>query len=754
MNKIYKTILNKTTSKSVVVSELAKGNGKLKNTCKALALSIVLSFGLSSPSLAEGNSQLDMMVALLGSVDGDAAKLVQKLGDYMGNPTYKLPDNINALLVEGDELINEQLNSYFTGGKIDLTSYKEKLNEIITAIDKANPNTTTSPVSGAVNQPTATTQPSTRASSQPSSPAPAGTTSQPSNSSSTVTTGNPITDLLKKMNDEMNNGGLTEETRGKAQELLVKLSQNQTTADQLVVNNSKYKTVASGAGTVSVAGAYALNDKNVSYDKSSQDDMANGKAEFSNLAVGPNSMVTKNGQVAVGVAANAYGAEVLDTGFRSTSIGYYANAIDTDSVAVGANAFGIGKNSTALGAKASTYGHRATALGSGALAYTDDSLAIGHNAVAGVDQKADEQKELNKLFLGVDETGAKVDASLASIVKKHNNLTDEQLIKINSLGFGQEKYNLELLSSIDVATDFADFPEDIKEVLTKLKEVSVKAMDKRKAISKSIAIGHGTASYGNKSVAVGNDNTIAGANTSVLGNGNKVEINTEANTNAAASEGNIAVVGNNNTVKAKSKNTVILGHNVTSELKNSVILGNKSDGSTAATASAKSQKLNGETHTFAGIPSEENGVVSVGVKDKERQIKHVAPGEISEVSTDAVNGSQLYSLFVKSNTGVGSIANKVSKLEGRIGNVEKQISQNRTEARSGIAGAAAIAGLPEIHVNGKSMVSVAGSNFKNQNAIAVGYTKLNDKGNLKFKLSGAATTNNDVITTIGLGYAW
>jgi len=34
--------------------------------------------------------------------------------------------------------------------------------------------------------------------------------------------------------------------------------------------------------------------------------------------------------------------------------------------------------------------------------------------------------------------------------------------------------------------------------------------------------------------------------------------------------------------------------------------------------------------------------VSVGSKDNERQIKHVAAGEISEKSTDAINGSQLY----------------------------------------------------------------------------------------------------------------
>lgn len=674
MNKIFKTVVNKTTKQSTVASELAKGHGKLKNTFKAAVLSIALSLGLSSSSFAESNpasAALDKMVTYLNLFgEAEAAKLTQKLSGYMGDSNKKKPDNIAALLDQAGESID----------RFDITSYKEKVNEIIAAIDKANANTAEA--------------------SQPSNTPSAPAASQPSNTPSAPAAGNPLAELLKKMNDEVGKGGLTEETRAKAEELLVKILQNQATADLLVINNSGDKTVADDVGTVSVAGATAIdNNKHIGelptiYDKNTQ-------GGFSNLAVGPRSFVNKDGQVAVGVEANNNTRHLIglptDIGYRSTSVGYRANAVDTDSVALGSNSWGIGNKSTSVGSEASTYASGATALGSNTLAYSDYSLAIGYAAVAGIDKSSKELIELKKLYSGVDENGKQVEGSLFSLAAKHN-LNEQQMYEIKSLGYGPDRYNLRMLSKDDLLAHFKDFPDEIKTVLTQLNTLSKEVIKQEEKMRGAIAIGRETLSYGENSVALGNE--------------------------------------------------------IRTALKNSVILGNKSDGSTTATASAKSQELNGETHTFAGTPSEENGVVSVGAKDKERQIKHVAPGEISEVSTDAVNGSQLYSLFVKSNTGVGSIANKVSKLEGRIGNVEKQISHNRTEARSGIAGAAAIAGLPEIHVNGKSMVSVAASNFKNQNAIAVGYTKLNDKGNLKFKLSGAATTNSDVITTIGVGYAW
>ena len=52
-------------------------------------------------------------------------------------------------------------------------------------------------------------------------------------------------------------------------------------------------------------------------------------------------------------------------------------------------------------------------------------------------------------------------------------------------------------------------------------------------------------------------------------------------------------------------------------------------------------------------------VVSVGTKGYERQIKNVAAGQVTKLSTDAINGSQLYavadSLATKSINNIGML---------------------------------------------------------------------------------------------------
>ncbi|MCK3657512.1 hypothetical protein A4G18_01940 [Pasteurellaceae bacterium Pebbles2] len=61
-----------------------------------------------------------------------------------------------------------------------------------------------------------------------------------------------------------------------------------------------------------------------------------------------------------------------------------------------------------------------------------------------------------------------------------------------------------------------------------------------------------------------------------------------------------------------------------------------------AAKDTNSATVNGTTYSgFAGRGVKDM-VVSVGARDKERQIKNVAAGVISETSTDAINGSQLY----------------------------------------------------------------------------------------------------------------
>lgn len=77
---------------------------------------------------------------------------------------------------------------------------------------------------------------------------------------------------------------------------------------------------------------------------------------------------------------------------------------------------------------------------------------------------------------------------------------------------------------------------------------------------------------------------------------------------------------------------------------------------------------------FAG--SNPIGVVSVGDKDKERQIINVAAGKISADSSDAVNGSQLYSLAGE----VGKNAEAIAKNTQDISDIKNNITNLTTEA--------------------------------------------------------------------------
>ncbi|WP_288998482.1 ESPR-type extended signal peptide-containing protein, partial [uncultured Psychrobacter sp.] len=79
--------------------------------------------------------------------------------------------------------------------------------------------------------------------------------------------------------------------------------------------------------------------------------------------------------------------------------------------------------------------------------------------------------------------------------------------------------------------------------------------------------------------------------------------------------------------------------------------GSKTDGSASKVQAAT---VNGVEFTgfvgnasFAGTAADAGRQVSVGLIGNERQIKNVAPGELSATSTDAINGSQIYAVSSK-----------------------------------------------------------------------------------------------------------
>lgn len=127
--------------------------------------------------------------------------------------------------------------------------------------------------------------------------------------------------------------------------------------------------------------------------------------------------------------------------------------------------------------------------------------------------------------------------------------------------------------------------------------------------------------------------------------------NTLNGTDETAAEGNIILSNESAMLKESAKNIVSIGTHVSGETDESVYLGSYSknaiEGRTAGITEYKSVTISDENSgdnelhfTFSG--GTPIGIVSVGSEGKERRIQNVAAGLISENSTDAINGSQLY----------------------------------------------------------------------------------------------------------------
>ena len=221
--------------------------------------------------------------------------------------------------------------------------------------------------------------------------------------------------------------------------------------------------------------------------------------------------------------------------------------------------------------------------------------------------------------------------------------------------------------------------------------------------------------------------TAQGENGSLVSPGETVDMkNTDGNIKISKSKDNNDVVYN-------MAPDVKIEKSITAPTVNANTVNVKGDvGTTALTTVA------GGNYNSAGQKIDDTVVPALSVGGN--QITNVANGAINATSKDAVNGSQLYALKNDMNQQFGDVNN-------RIGKATKDL-------RAGVAGAAAIAGLPEIHLAGKSMVAVAGSTYKGQSAVAIGYSRLSDNSKVKLKLTGSSTSRGDFIGTVGVGYAW
>ena len=179
-------------------------------------------------------------------------------------------------------------------------------------------------------------------------------------------------------------------------------------------------------------------------------------------------------------------------------------------------------------------------------------------------------------------------------------------------------------------------------------------------------------------IAIGNGNTIEGITNTIAGQRNAVKSSTvvalgsditveNSNFSTAIGGNNVVknatmanVVGNGNTVKSGYTTVVGNGIEIGEGYENAIVLGNESKVKRAE--GVRDITIKDNTYSFAG--TNPIATMSIGDLGAERQIVNVAAGRISDTSTDAINGSQLYALVeeVKKKPSVADISSEVVNL--------------------------------------------------------------------------------------------
>ncbi|EOM7508935.1 hemagglutinin, partial [Escherichia coli] len=177
----------------------------------------------------------------------------------------------------------------------------------------------------------------------------------------------------------------------------------------------------------------------------------------------------------------------------------------------------------------------------------------------------------------------------------------------------------------------------------------------------SIALGSRTFAKGELSVSLGSVSSAEGMASNAIGATAeaKGDMATAVGFNALANAGNALAVGSQSSANkndalavgseanAAQNETVALGHGATVTVaKGNVSIGADSrDKQAQKVTEAKVRTKRGAEVTYSGFAGNNAAsVVSVGDAGKERQIVNVGAGAISDTSTDAINGSQLYAI--------------------------------------------------------------------------------------------------------------
>ena len=235
----------------------------------------------------------------------------------------------------------------------------------------------------------------------------------------------------------------------------------------------------------------------------------------------------------------------------------------------------------------------------------------------------------------------------------------------------------------------------------------------------SIAVGS------NAKVETGQNSVTVGSNTEIRGN--KI---TSVGANSNIKSANVSTLGADITVGTGRDGAVVLGHESSADDKVIAVNSAKIGDNSKLTYTGFAGNLGGTNNkgkNTAAAKDKQGNFVSVGSEDNERQIKHVAAGRITADSTDALNGSQLYSVAKTLGNAAEGLADTLGVDLNEDGTVKNKFSQPLTVAEGSDYTAPADAGdvktaLTNLnnYVNAGWNIAASGNDYKNN--VSVGHT--------------------------------
>lgn len=343
-----------------------------------------------------------------------------------------------------------------------------------------------------------------------------------------------------------------------------------------------------------------------------------------NTAIGAGAQAAGNNSLAIGTLATSSiknGGSSVD---KAVAIGYSAGVSDDKAIAIGSDAKSNSKSASAMGDTAQALARNALAIGTNAQAAGVSSGAIGtQNRVTGA----------NTYVLGSQNstaatgTAADVSASNSGIFGNENRMEGDS----NRIVGNQN--------------------------VLKMKSLSNNSSNSKTFENIFVTGNHNTVTGDPDTSTAGDAGSVS--DITVTGSKNTIQAKNQKNRNLT----DIQIVGNQNTVDASTQNadlsnTQILGSHVTATLGNSVYLGSNS-AYVVSGATTKGMDVYNSDGTYQYAGGTPAGIVTVGSAGKERRIQNVAAGLVSAKSTDAVNGSQLYTMtrplrFAGDNSTIGT----------------------------------------------------------------------------------------------------